>query len=244
MLKSTVVEDHVHYHFQPLGVCLIYQTAILIVSAKSWVHTIVVGCGIAMIGIVVHAHRRVVLEHWCEPQCRHTQLGEVVQVLTDALQVATVAHAGMRAVAPVAAHALDHIVARVAIGKAVGHEHVEHIGVGEAVTLRSLLLAGFECILHCLLLLALLELELHYTGLGTACAQIDQQIVRRVESHQTVDTDTCIVGSYLGITDALAIDHQLHRRHGIVKPNIPVGGLNAVDLDRRLHGGRRGHQHE
>ena len=88
-----MVENHIHHHLQTTAVGFVAQAAILLVGAKTWIYLVVVGRGIAMVGadVMVVAIGRVVLEHGSEPQCGHTQLGEVIQVLADALDIAAVA---------------------------------------------------------------------------------------------------------------------------------------------------------
>ena len=63
-------------------------------------------------------------------------------MLTYALDITAMAQTWLRAVICVGLHARDLIVGRVAVGKAVGHEHVEHVGVGEAFALLTALFTG------------------------------------------------------------------------------------------------------
>ena len=50
MVESAMVENHVHNHLQTFAVSLVYKTLILVVGTETWVYTIVVGSGIAVIG--------------------------------------------------------------------------------------------------------------------------------------------------------------------------------------------------
>ena len=50
MLKTAMVEDHVHHNLQSLGVGLVAKTLIVLVRTKAGIYLVVVGSGIAMIG--------------------------------------------------------------------------------------------------------------------------------------------------------------------------------------------------
>ena len=212
---------------------LVAEAAVVFVGAEAGIYLIVVGGGIAVVGgEAVFLIRRVVLQHGREPEGCHAEFLEVVEVLDDAVEVAAVAQAGFRAVFDVGAHAFDLLGMVGTLCKTVGHEHVEHVGIGEADTLFALHLTGFQLIGHLHALRALdgatLEGELHRAGLGLAEVHVDEQVVGGVEAHEAVDGDTGVVGGdILHIADALSIDHQLHL--GILHPHIPVGGLNPVN---------------
>ena len=91
MLETRVIENHVHHHLQSLRMSLIAESAIVLVRAESWVNTIVVRRGIAVIGgVAAFVVRRVVLQHGCQPQRRHAQFVEIIQMFANAVQVATV----------------------------------------------------------------------------------------------------------------------------------------------------------
>ena len=90
MLKTTVVEDHVHHDFQSFLVGLVAESLIVLVRAKARIHLVVVRRGVAVIGRkAVLRVWRVVLQHRRKPEGCHTQLLEIVQVLTDTVQIAT-----------------------------------------------------------------------------------------------------------------------------------------------------------
>ena len=89
MLKTTVIEDHVHHDLQSLLVGLVAEQFVVLVRAEARIHLVVVCRGVAVIsGKAVLRVWRVVLQHGREPQGRHAELFEVVQVLTDAVQIA------------------------------------------------------------------------------------------------------------------------------------------------------------
>lgn len=97
-----------------------------------------------MIGTVLGIIRTVVLQNRSKPQGSYAQLVEIIQMLADSLQVATMTKTWRRAVAGLVTHVLECIVLQIAIGKAVGHQHVEHILVRETDTLVTRHLAVFN----------------------------------------------------------------------------------------------------
>ena len=209
---------------------LVAETLVVLVRSESWIYAIVVRCRIAVIGreAVVRV-RRVVLHHRCKPERRHTQLLEVVHVLTDTVQVAAMTEARLRAVLHVVAHPLDLLGVVCALGKAVGHQHIEHVGIGESQSLLALLLASLQSeLLTAHLSLFIFEVQRHRARLRILQIHVDEQIVGRVETHQTVDLHARIVRRHvLHVADTLSVDHQLHR--GVLHPYEPVGRLNTVD---------------
>ena len=204
---------------------LVAEPLIVLVRAESRIHAIVVRRGVAVIGReAVLRVGRVILQHGGKPEGRHPQLLEVVEVLTDTVQVAAVSEAWLRAVLHVVAHALDLGVVVCALRKTVGHQHVEHVGIGESQALLTFLLARLQLVWY----FRLAKIQNHRTWLGVAEIQVDEQVVGRVEAHQTVDGYTRIVRRHvLHVADALSVDHQLYG--GVLHPYIPVGGLNSVN---------------
>ena len=70
--------------------------------------------------------------------------------------------AGVLTVTHLATHPFHLVVSRVAVGKAVGHEHIQHIGIRES--LFALVVTSFELKRHGLILLLELKVEVHGTG--------------------------------------------------------------------------------
>ena len=94
-------------------------------------------------------------------------------MLTYSLKVASVAQTWSRAVACLVAHVLESVVLHIAVGKAVGHEHIEHVFIAEAYSFVACHSAVFQLILHLLGLLALLETHCHLASLGTFKVEVD-----------------------------------------------------------------------
>ena len=225
MLKATVVEDHIHHDLKSLLVGLITEQLILLVRAEARVYLIIIGGSIAVIGrIAILGIGRIVLKDWGKPEGCNAQLLEIVQVFTNSVQVAAMAQTRLVAILHIVAHALDLSGVVSALSKAVGHQHIEHVGIGESHALIAAHLALLQLILH----LGLAETERHSARLSIAHVHIDQQIVRRIEAHKAVDTGSWIVGCYTGnIAYTFSVNHQLHCR--VFHPDIPVGGLDTVN---------------
>ena len=241
MIETAVVENHIHHNLQTLLVSLINESLILSIGSEAWIHTIVVGGGITMIGTVLAIIRTIILQNRSKPQGSYAQLAEIIQVLTDSLQVTTMTKTRCRAVAGLVTHVLECIVLQIAIGKTVRHQHVEHILVREADALVPRHLAVLQHILHLLRLLALLEIEGHLSCLGTIEVEIHQEVVRRIETGDAIHLHTRIIYRNIGILDILAIHHQLER--SILHAHIPVGRFNAAYVHRRIHTYCATHKH-
>ena len=82
------------------------------------------------------------------------------------------AQAGLRAVGLICIFHLDIVVLRTTVCEAVGHEHIEYVGVGESLSFLALHLAGLQQILHLLLLLAHGEVEFHLSRLCAVEIQV------------------------------------------------------------------------
>ena len=229
VLETAVVENHVHHHLESFAMRLVDELPVFVVGAESGIHSVVVGGSIAVIGVVPGAWWRVVLEHWGEPQRRHAQVGEVVKMLSDALQVAAVAVTGHLAVAQLAAHPLHLVVGGVAVGKAVGHEHIEHIGIGKALFASVVARLKFKG--HGLFLLVELEVEVHGAGLHSVQTHADDEVVGTLQLCNAVDGHAWIVGGDGGGSNALAIDHDLELV--VFEPCKPVFRLHPVDIEFR-----------
>ena len=79
-------------------------------------------------------------------------------MLAYTFEVATMAQGWLVAVGGIGSHPFHLVVGSRARGKAVGHEHIEHICIGEALAVGTSHFARLELVAHLLLLFALLEL--------------------------------------------------------------------------------------
>ena len=174
MLITTMVENHIHHYLQPLGMSLIAKTLVIGIGTKTGIDLIIIGGGIAVIcRETVLLIRRVVLQNGRKPKGRDTQLLEIVKVFADAIQVTAMTKRRLCAILLITAHTLYLRVMTLALCETVGHEHVEHIGIGKAHTLVATHLTGLQLILH----LGLVELQCHRTRLGILQVHIDQKVV-------------------------------------------------------------------
>ena len=232
MLEAAVVENHVHHHLQTLLVRIRNKLTIVIVRSEARVNTIVVGRSVSVICTALAVVGRVVLKHRREPQRRDAKLVEVVEVLAYAFEVAAVTQRRLLAVHGVSVQAL-HFKILSARRKSVGHEHVQHVGVGEAHVVFALHVARLQLVLHVCLALARTEQQVHCARLSILHVHVHQQIVRRVETHERVDAHARIVGRHLSSAHVLAVNHQLHLR--ILHAYEPVCRFDAVYLLCCIH---------
>ena len=233
MFKAAMVENHVHDNLQSFLMGFVTQATILFVRAKTWVYTVVVcGC-IAMIGALRAVVGRVILQNRCKPQGSYTQFFEVIEMLTYSFQVATMAQTRLCTVVPVSLHALDLVIVCATRGKAVGHQHVEYIGIAEALAVFTFHFAGFQFIFDLLLRLSLSEVQDHLAGLGTFQIHVYQQVVGTVQSYETVNFDTWVIGCYICCLDAFSVNHELQA--GIFHAGKPVARFNLVYLYSCIH---------
>jgi hypothetical protein len=153
-------------------------------------------------------------------------------MLLYTLYIAAMTGAGLRAVYHIGLHALDVVVRGVAIGKTVGHEHIEHItGIKPlAVGSRTFTLAQFVR-QHILFLAFLLQSKLNRTRLRIGDIQIDKEIILAIQAHHTVHLHTRSVGSHRRIAYPLAIKHDLQGR--IFHTGKPIGRVYLVNLNLR-----------
>ena len=151
-------------------------------------------------------------------------------MLSYAFNVSTVSQAGLRAVVGIGLHASNLIVCRIAISKAVGHKHIEHIGVGEAYAVTSCFFATEKFVLYRFLGLAQFEVQVNSARLGTIGIHVDEQVVGRVQTYQAINCHAGILCGNFGIANSLAINHELYRWYSAIKSRVPVRRLNAVHL--------------
>ena len=159
VLGAAVVGDNVHNHLEAFLVALLNKLTVQLIIAEAGVDVIVVGASIAVVTLPV----LIIQEERRAPDGRSAQVGHIVQVVDDALEVAAVAGHGILAVHGVGQlgnlplHGRSVIVGRdygaiaglvggIAVGKAVRHDKVYHIGRSEAFPLGTPLAAGLYAV--------------------------------------------------------------------------------------------------
>ena len=120
MFYSAMIEDHVHHDLNAPVVGFRYQWAIFLVSAETWVYLVIIGCCISVIWAAFH----IIFEYRGEPECGHSQVGKIVQILFDTGQVASVTCVRVVAVHFIFGHAFYPVVIRIAIGETVRHQQI------------------------------------------------------------------------------------------------------------------------
>ena len=174
MLETTMVEYHIHNNLQTLSMSLITELAIVIISTKARIYTIIIRCGIAMIcRKTIRLIRRVVLEYRCKPKGCNSKFLEIVKVLTDTIEVTTMTQRRLCAILLIGSHSLNLRIVVCSLCKTVWHKHIEHIGIGESHTLVATHLTSLQLILH----LYLTKLKSHSARLGILKVHIDKEIV-------------------------------------------------------------------
>src|SRR3712207_2683729 len=129
MFKATMVEYHIHHYLQAFLMGLVNQSTIIFVAAEAWIYLVIIGGRVTVIGAMAVSVGRVVLQNGGEPKRRNAQLIEIIEVFHNAVEVASVAQTGLRAVFPIGIEALDLRRMALALGKTVGHEHVKYVGI-------------------------------------------------------------------------------------------------------------------
>ena len=158
-----MIEYHIHDHLQTFGMSLITKLSIVIIRTETRIYAIIVRGSIAMIGReTVLLIRGVVLEDRSKPKGRNSQFLKVVEVLSDSVKVTTMTERRLRAILGISPHTLDLRIMPSPLGKAVGHQHVKHIGIGESHTLVTAHLTRLELVLS----FCLAKLEGHHARLG------------------------------------------------------------------------------
>ena len=231
MAVAAVVEDHVHDNFQSFRVSVVDEAAVVGVGAEARVNAVVVGGGIAVVGRhpVLFAH--VVFEDRGEPEGCHAQLVEIVEMLTHAFQVAAMTQRGLRAVDGIRHAGLLFAVVGTPLREAVGHEHIQHIRLGEAAALLAWHLALAQLVVDGEAFLAELYVERHHARLCVFQVGIDKEIVWRIETDQRIDCHAGIGGGDLCVAYAGGGDENLHR--GVFHADIPMFRFDVRDFQFR-----------
>ena len=224
---ADVVEHHVHDQADPARPRLARQRTVVVVAAEARVDAIQVADRVAVVGV----RRLVVLQQGRGPQLGETHAGDVVQVPTDAGDVAAVAAVRVRAVGGFL-EAGDAVVGRIAVGEAIRHQQVNRIARIEAAALRGTgstrlqpprvggdALAGFDEF----------DVETARLCIGRDFHG-DEQVVRVVAGLHVDDGHARARQSRRRGGDALAVHQQFDPV--VVHADPPVGRFQMVDGGR------------
>ena len=216
---ATVVGHDVHYHFQTLLVGFGDIFPVLGIAAETWVDAVVVATGIAVVrplGLVVHQKRST-------PDGGGTKVGDVVQVIDNALKITTMAAKRLAAVSLLGG-VIGVVISLVGVGETVGADQIDKIRSCETATLGGTFLPRGDPVRIAEGTAILREYDAVLTGLGRcAYGHVNKKIVRAVRLMDLLDADTFTLDPDIIAGDAIAVDHQLER------------GLHAHPPARRLH---------
>ena len=141
---AAVVGDNVHDHLEPLLMRFFHKQLIVLVVAEAGVYVVVVGAGIAVVALL----RLIIQKQRRAPDSRSAQVGNIVQVVHDTLDVSAVP--GHRVLAvhfvgrcrdfPGAGAAVQVfptlpglVVVHEGRREAVRHDEIDHIGLRETL---------------------------------------------------------------------------------------------------------------
>ena len=202
-----MVENHVHHHFYATLLRVGHESRPVGVSSEARIDFIIIGGGVAVVRTAGH----IVFEYRAAPYGRHAQRVDVVKMVADALDIAAVARGRLGAV-------YFGIVGELSIGgngivplgKAVGHEEVEHIGGIEALIVLPLAVARQQRIIYGGLPAVEAESygQLPRPRVGCNC-EVEKLVVGTIEFHLFGQRDAGIIGAHFGIADAGARHHNL-----------------------------------
>ena len=225
---AAMVRHHIHQHFQPLAVGLVHERAVEFVGAVAGIDAVIVGTGVAVVGIgllVVEEQRR-------RPDGRGAQAGNVVEVVDDALDVAAVGAAEILR-RRFFGRFLHRVVLLVAVGEAVGHQQVDHVGRAEGRPFGGAFAALGQFVVE-VELTAVGRHHVERVGTGSqprADLHLDEQVVRVVGRGDLADRQSLdgSVDRHVRAGDVVAVEHQLQVG---VHTDPPAGRFDPVDAGR------------
>ena len=222
--RAAVVGDDVHDHFQPLPMGLVHELPVQGVVAEARIDVVIVSAGVAVVGLL----RLVVQQQRGVPDGRRAQVGDIVQMVDDALEVAPVPGHRILAVdiirrfgngprnggAVVIGLAFPGpVVAGAAGSEPVGHDQVNHVGRRETGAVGTPLLPLADQIR----ILDLLDAIAHHQIIGARGGMgldfhVHEQVVRaggRMGGRND-DALAALDADFLR-ADPRALHHQLQR---------------------------------
>ena len=80
MFYATMVENHIHYNLDTACMGFFNQLFVFLIGTEAGIHLVIIGSGISVIGTAGH----VVFQYRGKPKGGNTEVGKVVEVLSDA----------------------------------------------------------------------------------------------------------------------------------------------------------------
>ena len=170
MIASTMVEDHIHYDTHAPIVCLLDQADVILVRAEAWVYPIIIRRGISVIRASLH----IILQYRVQPDSGNAQILDIIQMLFDTGQVASVT--GVRAVTVylISGTHRDLIVRGISVRETIRHDEIKHVGRVKPLDPIGVRFTGLQLIRVIETLFVLRERDIKPAGLGLFHVQIDQ----------------------------------------------------------------------
>ena len=230
VLRTGVVGNHVHHYLDALGVGGAHQFTVFLVGAVTGIDVVIIAAGVTVIGPVAG----VVSQQRSAPEGGGTQVGNVIQVVDNALDITTMAAHGLLPVGFLG-RVRGGIDGRVSVGKAVRNNEVDKVGGGITLPLDQ---SFFPCVN--LIGIAhrdavLLEDESISSRLGgSVYLQVDEYVIGAVGLVDGFDIDAGgTFHGYIGLADILSVDQQL--KFG-VHPRPPAQRLYVLNDFLCIHG--------
>ena len=170
MIASTMVEDHIHYDTHAPLVRLLDQADVILVRAEAWVYPVIIRRGISVIRASLH----VILQYRVQPDSGNAQILDIIQMLLDTGQVASVT--GVRAVTVYLIRGThrDLIVRGISVCETIRHDEIKHVGRVKPLDPIGVRFTGLQLIRVIETLFVLRERDIKPAGLGVFHVQIDQ----------------------------------------------------------------------
>ena len=230
VLRAGVVGNHVHDYLDALGMGGIHQFLIFLVGAVTGVDVIVVGAGIAVVGTVAG----VVAQQRRAPESRGAQIGNVVQVVDDALEVTAMA-AHRLLPAGLFSRVGRRVNGGVSIGKTVGDDEIDKVCAGETFPLG----ASFGAFVNLIGITHGNPVFLEYERVGARLGlvvnlQVNEQVIGAVGLVHCLDIHAggAFQGN-IGLADILSVHQQLQLG---VHSGPPAKGFDLLDNLLSVHG--------
>ena len=222
MRITAVVGHDVHDHLDAALMAFAHELAVHLIVSEAGIDAVIVTAGISVVGLA----RLIVLEQRSVPDGRCAQVGDIVQMVHNALYVASVTASKLLAVSLVVS-IRRIVIGRIAVGEAVRHDQVDQVGGGEtlafgrAFAALPYLIRHLECVLS--------VLHEHDPDLARSPdLDVDEQVVRTLSlvdaRHFGVAEDADVI-----VRDGRTLDKQLEVG---LHPCPPARGFHAGYLLR------------
>ena len=214
-----------------------HQRAVQFVGAVAGVDLIVVRAGIAVVGI----GRLVVEGDGRRPYGGDAEVGQIVQMIHDALEVTAVTSAGELAVALLGGQGRG-VILHVPVGETVGHQQVHHIGGAEAHPLAGALAPLVNAVGKCLSFpVGIVNRKIIFARSQVfRYLQIHEEVVGALGIMHGLDRNPVRCHGYIRARKSGSVQHQGQRS---LHSGPPAGRLHAQSVLRTGGRGHRGKSH-